>query len=90
MTKRREHNKPQPDPQLEALQPAKPSRDSGTWMENLGKYFIDLSKYVATGVVITSIFSDLADRAMIYISGVLFAVTTLIVGLILANKKKGV
>ncbi|MBQ7571656.1 MAG: hypothetical protein IJT19_05385 [Bacteroidaceae bacterium] len=68
----------------------KPSaNDGGTWKENLGKYFIDLSKYVATGVVITSIFSDLADKAMIYLSGVLFAVTALIVGLILANKKKG-
>lgn len=26
----------------------------GRWKENLGKYFLDISKYVITGIVITS------------------------------------
>lgn len=68
----------------------KPKADKGgTWKENLGKYFIDLSKYMATGVVITSAFSNLKDGAMIYILGVVFSVVALVVGLVLTNKKKG-
>lgn len=61
----------------------------GTWKENLGKYFIDISKYVMTGVIITSIFNDLEDKSVIYIIGIVVALIALIVGLILTNKKKG-
>ena len=59
------------------------------WKEHLGKYFIDVSKYVFTGVVIASFFRDLKDsRLLIYGLGVLFSVSILILGLILSNHKE--
>ena len=60
----------------------------GAWKENLGKYLIDISKYVVTGVIIASIFKDLDDKFMIYILSAFVALIALIVGLILTNKKK--
>ena len=59
-----------------------------TWIENLGKYLLDISKYIATGVVISSLFKDFADSFVIYFVGTVVAVSTLIVGLVLTNKKK--
>lgn len=59
-----------------------------TWLENLGKYLLDISKYVVTGVVIASLFKDVEDKSAIYLIGTSIAVSTLIVGLILSNKKK--
>ena len=58
------------------------------WLENLGNYFIDVSKYVLTGVVITSFFKDFGEsKWTIYGIGTAFAIIILIVGLILTNKK---
>jgi hypothetical protein len=59
-----------------------------TWMENLGKYLLDISKYVTTGVVISSLFKDVSDSSSIYVIGTVVAVLTLVVGLVLTNKKK--
>ena len=59
-----------------------------TWIENLGKYLMDISKYVTTGVVISSLFKDVSDSSTIYIIGTVVAVSTLIVGLVLTNKKR--
>ena len=59
-----------------------------TWIENLGKYLLDISKYITTGVVISSLFKDFSDSFAIYFIGTVVAVSTLIVGLILTNKKK--
>ncbi|MBO5592899.1 MAG: hypothetical protein J5913_08045 [Prevotella sp.] len=59
-----------------------------TWLENLGRYLMDISKYVATGVVISSLFKDVSDSSVIYVVGTVVAVSTLIVGLVLTNKKK--
>jgi len=59
-----------------------------TWLENLGKYLLDISKYVITGVVIASLFKDVEDKSAIYLIGTSIAVATLIVGLVLTNKKK--
>ena len=58
------------------------------WLEKLGNYFIDVSKYVLTGVVITSFFKDFGESKLtIYGVGTAFAIIILIVGLILTNKK---
>ena len=62
--------------------------NSGRWKENLGKYFIDISKYIITGVVIASLFQDVSDRSLIYGLGLILSVSTLITGLILTNKKE--
>ena len=36
------------------------------WMDKLGDYLLDVSKYVLTGVVITSLFSNIKEQALIY------------------------
>ena len=60
----------------------------GLWKENLGKYLIDISKYVVTGVIIASTFKDLDDKFLVYILSAFVALIALIVGLVLTNKKK--
>lgn len=76
--------------QLEAVNAEEPKvKDSGTWKENLGKYLIDISKYVVTGVIIASTFNDMYDRYVLYIISAILAFVTLVVGLVLTNKKKG-
>ena len=89
MSTRREKSKsqkPQLNQQLEAMR-ENPIMVS-TWIENLGKYLLDISKYVTTGVVISSLFKDVSDSSAIYIIGTIVAVSTLVVGLVLTNKKK--
>lgn len=59
------------------------------WKENLGNYLIDVSKYIFTGVVISSLFSDMHDsRALLYGLGLLSSVLALILGIVLTNKKE--
>jgi len=58
------------------------------WKEKLGNYLIDISKYVLTGVVISSLFRDFSDRLfLIYGLGVLSSVSFLALGLVLTNKE---
>ena len=57
------------------------------WKEKLGNYLIDVSKYVFTGVVITSFFKDLESKTFIYTIGFVFSLLVLVVGLLLTNKK---
>ena len=92
MSTRREKAKAQKlqlNKQLEAANSVnqKPNMES-TWIENLGKYLLDISKYVTTGVVIASLFKDIDDSYTIYVVGTIVAVSTLIVGLVLTNKKR--
>jgi hypothetical protein len=89
MTTRREKSKPQ-KPQVNRQSEAaeKKVEMENTWIENLGKYLLDISKYVTTGVVIASLFKDMDDNSTIYIVGTVVAVATLIVGLVLTNKKR--
>ena len=62
--------------------------EGGVWKENLGKYLLDISKYVVTGVMITSLFKDLDDKIIIYICSFIISLSALVVGLVLTNKKK--
>ena len=48
-------------------------KHQGRWKENLGKYLIDISKYIVTGVVIASLFQDVSDKTLIYSLGVILA-----------------
>ena len=58
------------------------------WREKLGNYLLDISKYVLTGVVISSFFKNFGDNAFfIYGFGVTASVLMLLVGLVLINKK---
>ena len=57
------------------------------WKEKLGNYLIDVSKYVLTGVVISSLFKDFGDsKILIYSMGIITSMLALVVGLILTNK----
>lgn len=57
--------------------------------EKLGNYLIDVSKYVFTGVVITSLVQDLENsRWLIYLLGIISSLLALLVGLVLTNKKE--
>ena len=56
--------------------------------EKFADYLIDVSKYVLTGVVITSLFNDVTDKTTIYLIGLAAVCSTLILGLLLTNKRK--
>jgi hypothetical protein len=56
--------------------------------EKLGGYFVDVSKYVLTGVVITSLFKEVSDKTSIYLLGLFIVVSTLWTGLRLTSKTK--
>ena len=59
------------------------------WKEKFGNYLIDISKYVLTGVVISSFFRDFGDhKFFLYGLGVMVSLSTLAVGLLLTNNKK--
>ena len=59
------------------------------WQEKLGNYLIDISKYILTGVVISSFFKDFGDNLYLFYGlGFMVSVTTLVAGLLLINKKK--
>jgi uncharacterized membrane protein YraQ (UPF0718 family) len=72
---------------METTVKVKQIRHQGRWKENLGKYLIDISKYIVTGVVIASLFQDVSDKTLIYSLGVILALSTLVVGLTLTNNQ---
>ena len=58
------------------------------WKEKLGNYLIDISKYVLTGVFIAPLFEDMENmRMLVYGLSFLVAVSLLVSGLVLSNKK---
>ena len=72
-------------PQVLATFAAKAKRPM--WKEKLGNYLIDVSKYVLTGVVISSLFKYFCvSKILIYIIGIITLVLALLVGFILTNK----
>ena len=59
------------------------------WKEKLGTYLIDVSKYVFTGVVISSLFKDFgSSRFLICGMGIIASILALVAGLFLTNKKR--
>ena len=59
------------------------------WKDKLGNYLINVSKYVFTGVVISSFFRDYGDsKFLIYGVGAMVSALILVAGLLLLNKKK--
>lgn len=58
--------------------------------KELGKWLMDIAKYITTVVVLTSIFGDVQEKWVIYIGGSLAIVVTLLAGLwLVRDKKKG-
>lgn len=87
MTTRREKSKPQLNSQLEMMMVQdKPKVNQRK--EKLANFLIDVAKYVFTGVIITSLFKDVADKAILYVVGMAIVVLTLWGGLLLTSKRK--
>ena len=90
MSARREKSKPQKPQiniQLEADNAEEPKPQVNQRQEKFANYLIDVSKYVLTGVVITSLFNDVTDKTTIYLIGLVVVCVTLWLGLRLTNKR---
>ena len=58
--------------------------------KELGKWLMDIAKYITTAVVLFSIFGDVQEKWIIYLGGSLAIVLTLSAGLwLVRNQKKG-
>lgn len=62
--------------------------------KELGKWLMDIAKYITTAIILTSIFGDIQERWIIYIGGAIAIFATLGWGLYLvkeppAKKRKG-
>ena len=90
MTARREKSKPQKpqlNKQLETMQ-EEPKVKVNLRQEKFADFLIDVAKYVFTGVIITSLFNDVTDKTMLYLTGMFIVVSALALGLRLTNKRK--
>jgi signal transduction histidine kinase len=56
--------------------------------EEIGKWLMDIAKYVATAIVITGIFSDVTDIRAIVTLGVIICLPVLVIGLYLIKQAK--
>ena len=54
--------------------------------KELGKWLMDIAKYIATAVILTSIFGDIEERWIIYLGGALAIIATLGWGLYLVKE----
>ena len=64
----------------------KKDRNKSVWKRKFGDYLVDVSKYVLTGVIISSLFNDLAESpTYLYSVGLFVAVSALLLGLTLVN-----
>lgn len=54
--------------------------------KELGKWFLDISKYIVTAVVLSTIFSDLQESRTLYIFGSVASMLTLFWGLFLVKE----
>ena len=92
MTTRREKSKtqsPQQNRLHEAIEPEKISQQGvNQRQEKFANFLIDVSKYVLTGVIITSLFNDVSDKTILYVVGMGVVFVTLLLGLSLTNKRK--
>jgi len=90
MSKRREKTKPQEN---RADWYQRQTDDNRMPFENqrqkkLADYLIDVSKYVLTGVVITSLFKDVTDKTLVYVIGIIVVIAALWAGLRLTPKRR--
>lgn len=56
--------------------------------KELGKWLMDIAKYITTAVILTSIFGDVEQKWIIYLGGILAVAFTLGWGLYLVKDKK--
>lgn len=53
--------------------------------KELGKWLMDIAKYITTAVILTSIFADVDKKWVLYVGGVITVAVTLTCGLILVR-----
>ena len=56
--------------------------------KELGKWLMDIAKYITTAVVLTSIFSELEQKWIVYAGGAFAILATLFAGLWLVRDKQ--
>lgn len=57
--------------------------------KELGKWLMDIAKYITTAVILTSVFGEVEQKWIIYAGGILAIVFTLGWGLYLVRDKTG-
>jgi hypothetical protein len=55
--------------------------------EEFGKWVMDVAKYVATAVILTSIFSDITQKWLLFIVSGVSVIGLLVIGMSLISKK---
>ncbi|MDR1814234.1 MAG: hypothetical protein LBR18_05240 [Tannerella sp.] len=56
--------------------------------EELGKWLMDIAKYIATAVVITSLFGEITETKIVMIVGGIITILVLLLGLFLVKQEK--
>ena len=56
--------------------------------KELGKWLMDIAKYITTAVILTSIFGEIDQKWIIYVGGIISILLTLGIGLWLVQDKK--
>ena len=57
--------------------------------KELGKWLMDITKYITTAVILTSIFGEIEQKWIIYVGGTVSILLTLGICLWLVRDKKG-
>ena len=58
--------------------------------KEFGKWLMDIAKYIATAVILTSVFGDMQEERLIYILASLAVIITLMLGLwFVKDREKG-
>ena len=58
--------------------------------KEFGKWLLDIAKYIATAVILTSVFGDMQEERLIYILASLAVIITLMLGLwFVKDREKG-
>ena len=56
--------------------------------KEIGRWFMDIAKYVATAVLISSFLGDFEHRWMVYLFGALIVIVCFLLGLFFIHSKK--
>ena len=56
--------------------------------KEIGKWFLDVAKYVATAILITSFLGGFEQKWMVYSAGLIIVIVCFLLGLYFINNKK--
>ena len=54
--------------------------------KELGKWLMDIAKYITTAIILSSVFSDVQEKSIIFIVGILSVLLALLWGLYLVKE----